>query len=167
MAPVKESIGEKVSIWQGGMRIVTVSLLAGVGVGAFDRIYPAFAVAGREGAENSASFLIRLLCDVGQVGTLIFCAVMILFAKRCFEHISADSNRTSQLFIIGGFCAVVGVLAQSVFFDTWSDLGIFYMFWTVIAVTLAYTRQRRAEMDRQANAVQNSESAAAIELVLE
>lgn len=166
MAPVKESIGEKISIWQGGMRIVTASLLAGIGVGAFDKIYPAFAVAGSEGAENSASFLIRLLCDVGLVGTLVFCIVMVLFAKRCFEHISVENDRPSRLFLIGGFCAIIGVLAQSVFFDTWSDLGIFYMFWTVMAITLAHTRQRRAEMDRQANAAQNSESAAAIELVL-
>ena len=166
-APVDMELAATVTVWQGTMRMLAATLLMGIGVNAFERVYPVFAIAGSENAQNCASFLLRLLCDVGIVGTVVFCTLTVLFAKNCFEHIMTENDRRARLFTVGGLCAVCGMLAQSVFFDMWSDPAVFYMFWIVTALVCANIRQRRTEMDRQRNLAGNSESAATVELVLE
>jgi hypothetical protein len=105
-----------------------------------------------------------VLCDVGIVGVIIFAILIILFAQNCFEYLSISKDRASSVLTVGGICAVVSMLSQGMFFDVWSNFGMFYLFWFVIAITFACTRNGRAELEREKGTTIYNAKAASIDL---
>ncbi len=153
-----------VSVWQGTMGIILASFFGGIGVDAFSAVYPRFSLAGSEGASETSSLLLRILCDVGIVGIIVFAIVLLLFLQNCFEYIKSAKDK-SRLVVAGGLCGIIGVLCQSFFFDIWSNMGIFYAFWLVMTVTVAAIRVGKSEHERNKHLVVQNDSRASVDLL--
>ena len=158
------ALSATVDVWQGHFRIVVAALFGGVGINAFEKLYPMFSTTGIEASGGTDSLLLRVLCDVGIVGVIIFAILIILFAQNCFEYLSISKDRASSVLTVGGICAVVSMLSQGMFFDVWSNFGMFYLFWFVIAITFACTRNGRAELEREKGTTIYNAKAASIDL---
>jgi hypothetical protein len=134
--------------WQGHFQIVVAALFGGVGVNAAEKLYPMFSTTGVENSAGTESLALRILCDLGIIGLLVFLALAVIFLQNCFEYLSISKDKGSRLLTVGGLCAVVALLSQGAFFDVWCNFGTFYLFWFVFALTFACTRCGRAELER-------------------
>ncbi len=154
-------------VWQGHFKIAVTALFGGVGIDAFEKLYPVFSTTGIANSGGTESLLLRVLCDIGIVGVIIFAILIILFAQNCFEYLSISKDKESSVLTVGGICAVVSMLAQGMFFDVWSNFGMFYLFWFVFAITFACTRNGRTELEREKSTTNYNARTASIDLKTE
>ncbi len=158
------SLWRTVSVWQGAIGAALTALFVGAGVDSFNVVYPRLAFAGSETVAEASSLVINILCELGVVGVILFSLVIFLFVQNCFEYIKRPVDRASSLMTSGGLCAVIGVLASGMFYDVFSDNGIFFMFWILCSFTVACIRIGRAEAQRTADIMSANENAATLDI---
>ncbi len=158
------SLWRAVAVWQGAIGAALSAFLIGAGVGSFESIYPKLAFAGSENAAEASSLSLSMLCELGILGFVVFLFVMILFSQSCFEYMKTAQEHDSRVMTSSGLAAVLGVLTAGMFYDVFSDLGAFYMFWLLSSFTVACIRVGRAEAMRSADNQPPNETAASIDI---
>ncbi|MBE6600432.1 MAG: hypothetical protein E7640_04460 [Ruminococcaceae bacterium] len=151
-------------IWQGAIGTAISTFFVGAGVGSFELIYPRLSLVGSEAAGEASSLFINMLCELGIIGFIIFIVALFLFVQNCFEYIKIAKDKASCVMVSGGLCAVFGMLCAGLFFDIFSSLCVFYMFWLLCSFTVACIRIGRAEEARSAYNQLQSETSASIDL---
>lgn len=136
------SIMYRIYTWRGTLNAIGDNLFGGVGYGSetFQEYYPRYALAGIESAEHSHSLYLQLLFSFGIIGLIAFIAVMFFYSQKTLENIKNNSNSLCRLEIISAFCAVISVLIMGLFDYVWFNYRIFYMFWILMAITVAYVK---------------------------
>ena len=151
-------------IWQGSMQLIVASMFCGVGQGGFKELYPIYSVTGFETAANPNALWLRLLCDVGIIGLMLFALVIFFIIQNCFEYLATSEKKEFRTFIVAGFAALIGLLVQSLFCDLFSNAFFLYAFWCLITVLCAAIRTERREVQKYVGFGDNNEVAASIEL---
>lgn len=153
-----------IKTWNGVIKMLMASLFAGVGMGGMSEVYPLYAESGFEQIGQSSSLWLRILCDVGVTGLIIFVIIIFLYLQNCFEYIRKPLNKGSKIYIVASVAAITGLLALSATVDVWSNTVIFYQFWMIITLACSGIRVNRRLIEKQNIDKVNSECSASVDL---
>lgn len=146
----ESSISYRIYTWRGTLQAIKDYFFSGIGYGneAFKNIYPNYAYAGMESAEHSHSLFLQILLCTGVIGVLIFCAIIVLCSQKLFEYLKRPEDRASKVFVAASIASTVSALIMGVFDYIWYNNSVFYVFWIVISIGVAFVRVGNYELQR-------------------
>ncbi len=162
-----ESVFNRMEIWDGGLRMIRAYLFGGIGVGkeAFLEVYPIYATSGFEGVTDLHSVYLQLLAAIGVFGFSIFVILIIVYVQKCLCFMKQNTNKESRLPTLVCLCSTVSVLTMGAASDVFSDLGVFLVFFMVMALGCACVRIGDESFDRKRTIMDPNEKSA--ELIID
>lgn len=128
----------RMSIYHAGIEMVKNYPLTGIGVDAFNQIYPLFS---REAANayHVHNLFLQELIELGFVGFGILVALLIFFFQKLYSSMHRIPVRFRMLLasIFGGFA---GLLLQGMTDHIWFDYSIVLLFWCFMGIGMAGIR---------------------------
>ncbi len=139
------STSYRMMIYVGTLAMLAHHWLGGIGLGegAFNTIYPLYAVPGAL-AEHSHSLFFQLAVSFGMMGLLYLLGLVTAYQK------TTGAARRQSAGPLGGLSVAFntvlwGLMVQSIFDYTWYNYRLFQLFWIVLALGLAATRLIKEE----------------------
>ncbi len=168
------STSYRVHIWHSSVQMIRDNFLSGIGIGegAWQQIYPLYALMGVEAAPHSHNLYMQIWLELGVLGLVMFLAFIInlyrsgftLFAQLSDSGVSIKSELSNSLLSSSGgreelntermktqlrltsagpLCGIFAVLVQGLTDYSWYNYRIFLMFWLVAGLASAYIRNGR------------------------
>ncbi len=159
------SVLYRFNTWRGVLSMIKDNLISGVGVGenAFKEAYLAYAVPGTESVLHSHSLMLQITLELGIIGAIVFVAIMLMYAQKCFATISMKTNvrkSKSKTMIAAGFASICGALTIGLTDHIWYNYRVFLVFWVVMGLTVALMKINEKEKAKEdASVVCNMKSA--------
>jgi O-antigen ligase len=145
------SVAGRLEAWRNSWRMFRDHPVAGVGLGAFPTVYPAYgqSSAYRERLEQAHNDYLQLLTDGGIIGGAIglwFLVELLLLARRQWQRISADQtvSRLERSLTIGSSVAILGLLIHS-FTDFNLQITSNALFFLIMVAIAASSDHRQSE----------------------
>lgn len=140
------STSYRVYIWMGTLAMLKDYWLCGVGPGtdAYNVVYPEYAYNAIT-APHSHNLYLQILCDTGICGLLVFLLLLVAYYRMMFTAIRRERDRTARVFQIAAVSAVTGFLVQSMTDFTFYNYRVLLLFWSVLALSVLFTRMGRTE----------------------
>lgn len=131
----ESSIRYRRYLWRGTIRMLKENPWGiGMGEGAFSSAYLPYSVSGTETAAHSHQLLLQLVCDVGGIGAVVYCFLMLLIVLLFIRGMKKTKEK--RFFVgVGGFCGLVGCGIMGLFDHIWYHNGLFALYWIVFALT--------------------------------
>ena len=145
------STAYRMHIWQASLRMIEDFFASGVGlgIGAFQTIYPSYARAGIESAPHSHNLYFEILIELGVFGLLAFLTVVFLMIRKTMAYVrtvpDGSAHRETALLAAAGLSGVAAVMLQGMTDYVWYNYRIFLMMWLLIGLTVAISRCGREE----------------------
>ena len=136
----------RVYTWRGVMRMLRQVWISGVGVGqsAFEQVYPMFAYVGMEATPHAHNLIMHIMSETGIAGVLSITVVMVLFAQICISAIVTLSGE-ERMTVTAGLCGILSMLVMGLADNIWYNYRVFFAFWCVMALTVAYIKAIKRE----------------------
>lgn len=128
----------RVSIYQAGLEIVQHYWMTGIGVDAFNEIYPMFSLEAAN-AYHVHNLFLQELIELGIVGFSVFIGMLVFFFQKLYSTMSRAAKRYRFL-LAAIFGALAGVLLQGMTDHIWFDYSIVLLFWCVLGIGMASVR---------------------------
>lgn len=138
----------RVFTWRGVSDMLGRVWASGVGVGtaAFEQVYPLFAHVGTEATPHAHNLFMQVTAELGVGGIVTFIAVLVLYSQACFTAIKKTAGK-ERMSVAAGYCGIVSALVMGLVDNVWYNYRVFFVFWSVMALTIAYinaiTSERR------------------------
>lgn len=138
----------RVFTWRGVSRMLREVWFSGIGVGqaAFEQIYPLFAYAGIEATPHAHNLMLEVLSELGIAGSVTLIVIFVLFAQACFTFIRSSTGMT-RMSVAAGLCGITAALVMGLADNIWYNYRVFFAFWAVLALTVAYMNAHRVGGD--------------------
>ena len=136
----------RVYTWRGVVRMLKEVWLSGVGVGqvAFEQVYPMFAYVGMEVTPHAHNLVMHILGETGIAGVLTLTVIIVLFVQSCISAIVKFSGE-ERMTVAAGLCGVISTLVMGLADNIWYNYRVFFAFWCVMALTVAYINAIKRE----------------------
>jgi len=140
------STSYRVNIWRAVVEMIKDNFSSGIGIGegAFTVVYPKYSLAGIESAPHSHNLFLQIIVEIGIFGLIIFLAAMIIYMQNNFSLYKklGDNKKYTEtkLLSAAGLCGIVSVLIQGMTDYIWYNYRVFFVFWLVVALTIAVRR---------------------------
>jgi len=145
------ALADNMNVARGSWRAIMDYWTTGIGFGSesFSKIYPNYAYAGFENADNAGTAALILLLGFGVFGTLIVATAVFLFMRETFGRIIRTDNKKDRAFLSASAASIVGY-AVAIFFDNIFavDTVCLYIF-TIMAISASYMRIVKNEERRK------------------
>ena len=146
------STSYRVGIWKGTLRMLKDIGLHGIGIGdgAFEMIYTAYALSGIESAPHAHNLYLQIAVEMGVFALLIFLFFIFLYAQFSFSFCKTAISRSNKLLCLGIFSGVLAVLIQGTTDYVWYNYRIFLLFWMLVGLGVAHVyaaKNTEEEMD--------------------
>lgn len=138
----------RVYTWRGVSRMLQQVWFSGIGVGsaAFEQVYPLFAYAGIEATPHAHNMTMEVLTELGISSLVMLIVIIVLFAQNCFTFIRSANGR-QRMTVAAGLCGIVSALVMGLADNIWYNYRVFFCFWALIALTVAYINAHRINGD--------------------
>lgn len=132
------STSYRVYIWMGTLAMLKDYWLCGIGLGsdAFNMIYPHYSYAGIV-APHSHNLYLQLLAENGIMGLAVFLVIVFLYFRSVISRITKLKRGVPKAVITALAAGVFGYLVQGMFDNVWYNYRVFFMFFAVLALTMA------------------------------
>lgn len=139
------STSYRMKIYIGTLAMLTHYWLGGVGIGegAFNSIYPYYAMNGVT-AFHSHSLFFQSAVSFGIVGVVYLLWVWTSYQRR-IDGVRKNASPKDRPMLLGFSAVFWGLMVQSVFDYTWYNYRVFQLFWMVIALGLAAAELLKGE----------------------
>jgi O-antigen ligase len=146
------STSYRVGIWRGVLRMLKDVGFCGIGIGegAFEKIYPMYALSGIETAPHAHNLYLQIAVEMGVLALVMFLAFVFLFAQFSFSFCKTAMSRSNKLLCLGIFCGVLALLVQGMTDYVWYNYRVFLLFWMVVGLGVAHVyaaKNTEEEMD--------------------
>ncbi len=128
----------RLSIYQAGMDIVRHYWQTGIGVDAFNEIYPLFSLEAAN-AYHVHNLFLQEFIELGIVGILILVLLLVFFFQKSYSAM-ARAPRRYHMILAAVFGAFGGLLLQGMTDHIWFDYSIVLLFWCVLGIGMAGVR---------------------------
>ena len=147
----ESSVSYRLSAWKGICRMLdSYGWLSGIGFGeaSFSALYPMFAYSGAAAVKHAHSLYLQIIAEMGLVGLILFCVIIILYMQNCFEYLYRIKNADGRTVTVAGIAAIIGVLVMGLADYVWYNSRVYLAFWLVMAVVNANIRIGFEEYNR-------------------
>lgn len=112
--------------------------VTGIGVDAFNEIYPLFSLEAAN-AYHVHNLFLQEFIELGIVGFSVFLALVLLFFQKIYSTMARAARRYRFILaaVFGGFA---GILLQGMTDHIWFDYSIVLLFWCVLGIGMAAVR---------------------------
>ncbi len=165
-----KSTSYRVSIWRGAMHMARDNIFSGIGVGkaAWSEMYGEYALPGIDAASHAHNLFIQITLELGIFGLIVFLIALFLMYQSGFTlfsrfpknsvdevHLSdkSDNALCVRMSVAGPMCGIIGALVQGLTDYSWYNYRVTLMFWLVIGLSVALTKNGREYAPDYANAV--------------
>lgn len=128
----------RVSIYQAGLDIIRHYWITGIGVDAFNEIYPLFSLEAAN-AYHVHNLFLQEFIELGIVGFSVFMGMLVFFFQKLYSTMARAAKRYRFL-LAAIFGAIAGVLLQGMTDHIWFDYSIVLLFWCVLGIGMASVR---------------------------
>lgn len=128
----------RLAIYEAGFHMVQHYPWTGIGVDAFNEIYPIFALEAAN-AYHVHNLFLQQLIELGIFGFGVFLALLLLFFQKLYSTIARAAKRYRFL-LASIFGAFGGILLQGMTDHIWFDYSIVLLFWAVLGIGIAGVR---------------------------
>lgn len=128
----------RVSIYQAGLEIIRHYWVTGIGVDAFNEIYPLFSLEAAN-AYHVHNLFLQEFIELGIVGFGVFLGMLVFFFQKLYSTMTRAARRYRFL-LAAIFGAVAGVLLQGMTDHIWFDYSIVLLFWCILGIGMASVR---------------------------
>jgi putative inorganic carbon (HCO3(-)) transporter len=141
------SISTRFVVWAIALEIIRDFWFSGVGVGtaAFQAIYSRYNSLYGFVAMHAHNFFLELLVEIGVFGTLIFLWFLLSYFVRGLRSLGQMPWGINKTIALASISAMVGYLVQGLTDTPWYNFRMVFLFWFLMAITMAATRLGRPE----------------------
>lgn len=132
------STAYRMYVYLGTLAMMGVYWFCGIGIGegAYQAVYPAFAYTNIEEAPHSHSLFLQAAVSFGIMGAIYLIILFYQYQKNLKVE-SASLQGRERLLIIGFQSVMWGFILQSLFDYTWYNYRIFQLFWIILMLGFA------------------------------
>ena len=137
----------RVSIYTAALDIIRHYWVTGIGIGAFNQIYPLFSFEAAN-AYHAHNLFLQEFIELGIVGFAVLVLLLLFFFQRLYSGMRTAPKRFRFLLgaIFGGFA---GLLLQGLTDHLWFDYRIVLFFWCFIGIGMATVRVAEKKGERE------------------
>ena len=137
----------RVSIYTAALDIIRHYWVTGIGIGAFNQIYPLFSFEAAN-AYHAHNLFLQEFIELGIVGFAVLLLLLLFFFQRLYSGMRTAPKRFRFLLgaIFGGFA---GLLLQGLTDHLWFDYRIVLFFWCFIGIGMATVRVAEKKGERE------------------
>lgn len=137
----------RVSIYTAALDIIRHYWVTGIGIGAFNQIYPLFSFEAAN-AYHAHNLFLQEFIELGIVGFTVLVLLLLFFFQRLYSGMRTAPKRFRFLLgaIFGGFA---GLLLQGLTDHLWFDYRIVLFFWCFIGIGMATVRVAEKKGERE------------------
>lgn len=137
----------RMSIYRAAMDIIGHYWTTGIGIGAFNQIYPLFSFEAAN-AYHAHNLFLQEFIELGIVGFIIMVLLFLCFFRKLYSTMRVVPRRFKFLLgaIFGGFA---GLLLQGITDHLWFDYSIVLFFWCYIGIGMAAVRVGMKKGERE------------------
>lgn len=134
------------NIWRGVVRMLENIGLHGIGIGegAFQKIYPGYALSGIEAAPHSHSLFLQIIVETGIISLIAFLVFLFFFTQCSLSFCRTAYNMSNRLICLSMFAGVLAFLVQGLTDYVWYNYRVFLLFWMFIGLALAHIRTAKS-----------------------
>ena len=137
---------ELMALWKNGLIAFGNHLILGIGMGA-DSFAEEMAQFGIYGYPDSSNLFIEIGLEAGLFALTCFALLLLIRARhRKGYYLYVRSSQFSVISRASGAC-IIAMLSFGAVNYIWSDLSVFYIFWTVFGIGSAALRNAKREHD--------------------
>ncbi len=150
------STSYRVHIWEAAWEMLQDWWLTGigVGVGAFQRIYPSYSLSGIETAPHSHNLFFQVFLELGIFGIAAFLFVIAFAARKCCTYLRYGAQREVKFISSAAFVGLLAILMQGLTDHVWYNYRVFLMFWVVLSI-VSVTVDLAAREDKRTDDVES------------
>lgn len=128
------STAYRVSVWIASARIAIDYLLTGIGLGtgAFERVYPGYALNGAGFALHSHNFYLQLVVEMGIFALILFLLIIFSSYKQIVSVKEKNSVNKNVALAVGG--ALIGYMFEGMAEHVWYNYRMILIFWIYLAI---------------------------------
>ncbi len=137
----------RVSIYTAALDIIRHYWVTGIGIGAFNQIYPLFSFEAAN-AYHAHNLFLQEFIELGIVGFVVLLLLVLFFFQRLYSGMRTAPRRFRFLLgaIFGGFA---GLLLQGMTDHLWFDYRMVLFFWCLIGIGMATVRVAEQKGERE------------------
>lgn len=137
----------RMSIYRAAMDIIRHYWTTGIGIGAFNQIYPLFSFEAAN-AYHAHNLFLQEFIELGIVGFIVMALLFLCFFRKLYSTMRVVPKRFQFLLgaIFGGFA---GLLLQGITDHLWFDYSIVLFFWCYIGIGMAAVRVGMKKGERE------------------
>nr|WP_294680939.1 murein biosynthesis integral membrane protein MurJ [uncultured Anaerotignum sp.] len=137
----------RVSIYAAAMDIIRHYWVTGIGLGAFNQIYPLFSFEAAN-AYHAHNLFLQEFIELGIVGFIVMVLLFLFFFQRLYSAMRTAPKRFRFLLgaVFGGFA---GLLLQGLTDHLWFDYRIVLFFWCFLGIGMATVRVAEKKGERE------------------
>ena len=137
----------RVSIYSAAFDIIRHYWQTGIGIGAFNQIYPLFSFEAAN-AYHAHNLFLQEFIELGIVGFVVMVLLFLFFFQKLYSAMRTAPRRFKFLLgaVFGGFA---GLLLQGITDHLWFDYRIVLFFWCFIGIGMAVVRVAEKKGERE------------------
>ncbi|MBQ0126007.1 MAG: O-antigen ligase family protein [Clostridiales bacterium] len=134
------STSYRIGIWRSSVKMLRDCFLYGIGVGegAFETVFPYYAMYGITSAHHSHSLYLQIAVETGVFSLIIFLLGMFVLIQKNLSFAKTASSKKNKLLSLGLFCGVLGFLIQGLTDYVWYNYKICLLFWLLVGLSAAF-----------------------------
>ena len=139
----------RVSIYSAAFDIIRHYWTTGIGIGAFNQIYPLFSFEAAN-AYHAHNLFLQEFIELGVVGFIVMVLLFLFFFQKLYSAMRTVPRRFK--FLLGAaFGGFAGLLLQGLTDHLWFDYRIVLFFWCFIGISMAAVRvgERKGERETE------------------
>lgn len=140
------STSYRFNIWRGVIRMLDKIGLHGIGIGegAFQKIYPGYALSGIEAAPHSHSLFLQLVVETGIFSLIAFLVFLFFYTQYSLSFCRNAYRPSNKMISLGMFAGILAFLVQGLTDYVWYNYRIFLLFWMFLGLGLAHIRTAKS-----------------------
>jgi len=125
---------------QGVIKMFGSNSVGGIGAGttAFENVFGIYALPTTEAASGAPNLILQIVSSLGIVGLIVFIFIVILFYQMNFEHLKSPFDKRFKNLAIACISSITAMLFAGGFYNIWLDDGLFWLFFTIVALSSVY-----------------------------
>jgi O-antigen ligase len=104
---------------------------------------------GMETAEHSHNLFLQIIISMGVCGIVVFAILLLFFFQKSSEYLKTPANDFSFTLTSAGVSSVISFLIMGMFDYVWYNYRMFFLFWIVVALSIATVRVGKSEIRKK------------------